>query len=116
MMSESNDRKKCGEHCIAAWTTGKSITTIMSGETTTGAWNCANCWKCVEACPDEDVYGYMMERRRQEEPPARYKRSYDSIRACGYSFPVEELNAIREMWGLKKIKLVNPEIVRKLLG
>ena len=112
----ANDRKKCGERCIAARTTGKSITTIMSGETTTGAWNCSNCWKCVEACPEDDVFNYMMERRRQEEPPDRYKKSYSNICTTGYSFPVDDLNTIREMWGLKPVRLIDPGKIRKLLS
>ena len=107
----------CREYCIAARTTGSSVTTILCGGTETGAWNCSNCWKCVEACPEGvDVYSYMMERRRQEEPPAQYRKSYDNICGTGYSFPVEEINTIREMWGLGKIRLASPETIRKLLS
>ena len=107
----------CNKYCMAAASGGESVTTILSGESETGAWNCSNCGKCVEACPEGvDVYSYMMERRRQEEAPAAYRKSYDSICGSGYSFPVVEINTIREMWGLKPVRLIDPEKIRKLLS
>ncbi|MDO8736993.1 MAG: hypothetical protein Q7K29_07940, partial [Thermoleophilia bacterium] len=83
----------------------------------TGAWNCSNCWKCEESCPvGVDIYDVMMKKRREEEAPAQYRRSYERICETGYSFPVEEINTIREMWGLRKVRLADPEKVRRLLA
>lgn len=115
--SECNSCGICREYCIASKSGGESVTTILSGDTETGAWNCANCGKCMEACPTGvDVFSYMMERRRHEEAPAAYRRSYDNICGTGYSFPVDDLNTIREMWGLKPVRLIDPGKIRKLLS
>jgi heterodisulfide reductase subunit C len=101
---------------MAAKYAGESITTILNEATDTGAWSCSNCWKCEESCPiGVDVYEMMMEKRRQEEAPVRYRKAYESICATGYSMPVDEINTIREMWGLKKIRLTDPTKVRRLL-
>ena len=107
----------CQQYCMVARAGGESITTILSGDSKTGAWNCSNCWKCVEICPEDvDVYEFMMEKRRQEPAPVRYRRAFDSVCRVGYIYPVDEVNTFREMWGLKPIRLVDPRRVRKLLG
>jgi Fe-S oxidoreductase len=107
----------CERCCMVARAGGESVTTILCGDSETGAWNCANCWKCIETCPEGvDIQEIMMERRRQEPMPQRYKDAFNSIRRIGYVFPLEEVNVFREMWGLEPIKLVDPGKVRRLLG
>ena len=111
--------KKCGDCrrcCMVARSGGQSIATILNGDGAAGAWNCANCWMCVDSCPEGvDIYQEMLARRRDEEAPASYRRSYENIRRTGYSMPVEDINTIREMWGLGEIHLADPEKIAKLL-
>jgi len=108
----------CRPCCLASRVAGgTSIVSIICGDSETGAWNCANCWKCIEACPEGvDVYEEMIRQRREEEAPEEYRKKYESICKTGYGLPVDELNDLREMWGLKKIKLIDREKLRKLLG
>ena len=110
---------KCGEcrkTCIVEKYGGESITTILSGLSETGAWNCSNCWKCIDACPlGVDIYSVIIDRRREEPAPAAYREAFDNICRSGYIFPMEEVNASREMWGLDPVRLVDPGIISVLL-
>ncbi len=107
---------ECRQYCIVARAGCASITAVLSDGSGKGAWNCTNCWKCVEACPEDvDIFTFMMKKRRELEPPAHYRRSFDNIRHTGYSMPIEDLNTIREMWGLDEIRKVDPAKIRKLL-
>ncbi|MHB8142137.1 MAG: hypothetical protein ACYDGX_00525 [Thermoleophilia bacterium] len=105
----------CRECCIVEKLGGKAITTILSGDSETGAWNCANCWKCIESCPAGfDIYLAIIEHRRAEKAPASYREALDNICHYGYIFPMEEIDRIREMWGLPPVRRVDPKIIRKL--
>lgn len=107
----------CRRCCMVAQAGSESITTILSGASATGAWNCSNCWKCVEICPEGvDVFAVMMGKRRQEPIPAQYRHALRNIREAGYIFPIDKVNTMREMWGLEPIEPVDPRKVRKLLG
>ncbi|MHB1390098.1 MAG: 4Fe-4S dicluster domain-containing protein [Thermoleophilia bacterium] len=107
----------CRQTCMVERLGGDSITTILNGESETGAWNCSNCWKCIDACPlGADIYSAIIDRRRQEKPPATYREAFASICRVGFIFPMEEINTIREMWGLDHIRLIDPKILGKLLA
>lgn len=82
-----------------------------------GAWNCINCWKCMEACPlDVDIYGLMMEKRRGEEAPDLIKRSIKNITLLGSTIGLYDINDIRKMHGLPSIELIEEGEVKTLLN
>ena len=96
---------------------GESMTSILSGDSRRGAWNCANCWKCIEFCPvGVDIYRAIIDHRRGEPAPASYREAYGNVRRHGYIFPMEEIDRIREMWGLRRVRLIEPEKLRLLIG
>ena len=106
----------CRDCCIVEKLGGEAVTTILGGDSVTGAWNCANCWKCIESCPAGfDIYQAIIERRGAEEAPASYREALENICRYGYIFPMEEIDRIREMWGLPPVRQVDPEIIRKLI-
>ncbi len=106
----------CRSRCLVERLGGASITSVLNEAAEKGAWNCSNCWKCIDACPQEfDIYNAIIEKRRLEEAPRAYREAFAGICRNGYIFPIEELNTIREMWGLNKIELVGPEVIRKLI-
>lgn len=81
-----------------------------------GAWNCINCWKCMEACPlDVDIYGLMMDKRRGEEAHDLIKRSIMNITRLGSTISLYEINDIRKMHGLPPIELIEESEVKALL-
>jgi hypothetical protein len=59
----------------------------------------------------------MMEQRRQEHPPAGYDVAIASILTCGAALevPQEELNQVREAWGLEPVELPSPDLIKRLL-
>ena len=116
-MSECTKCGICREECIVARLGGDSITSILNEESAGGAWNCANCMKCVNACPlGVDILALMYEKRRGEEAPAAYREALESVCRGGYIFSMDEVETIREMWGLPPVRLADPAKVRKLLS
>jgi hypothetical protein len=58
-----------------------------------------------------------MRERRREQPPPGYEAAIEAVLACGEALEVsqEELDQVREAWGLEPVKLPPPDLIRKLL-
>ena len=93
-----------------------SVLAGLTADTPTGAWNCVNCWKCIDVCPrGVDIYSLMMARRRQEEMPELIGKSVENITRTGCSIRLRGLNEIREMYGLKPLRMIKEKKVKILL-
>ncbi len=93
-----------------------SIVSELNKTANTGAWNCVNCWKCIEACPrDVDIYGFMMARRKKEDIPLTMRQSLRNIMGTGCSIYLRGINEIREADGLTSLKLIEKHKVKMLL-
>ena len=111
----------CVAVCPVEKVGGHAIVTFLADPEATAwsAWLCTSCWRCQESCPQGiDIYGLMMEQRRQEHPPAGYDGAIESVLACGAALevPQKELDQVREAWGLEPVELPSPELVRGLLA
>jgi heterodisulfide reductase subunit C len=111
----------CVTVCPVEMVGGHAIVSFLADPDTTdySVWLCTSCWRCQEACPaGVDIYELMMERRRQEQAPAGYQASYESLLACGLALgiPQEELDQMRAAWGLEPVRLPPPGLARALLG
>ncbi|MCP4541830.1 MAG: GNAT family N-acetyltransferase [Chloroflexi bacterium] len=81
-------------------------------------WLCTSCWRCQEACPSGvNIYELMMEQRRREAAPAGYQTGFDHVLDYGLALPVsqEELDQVREDWGLEPVELPASDLVRVFL-
>ena len=106
----------CLEACMVARSGRPSVLAGLIGDSPTGAWHCVNCWKCIDVCPrDVDIYSLMMARRRQENMPELIEKSVDNISRTGCSIIVRGLNQIREMYGLKPVRLIDGQKAKALL-
>ena len=108
---------QCVESCLVLRGGETSIVSELNKTADTGAWNCVNCWKCIEVCPqDVDIYGFMMARRRKEDIPSTMRQSVKNIMGKGCSIYLRGINEIREADGLSPIKLIEKHKVKTLLG
>lgn len=82
------------------------------------AWLCTSCQRCEASCPEGiPIYALIMQQRRLETPPEGYRAAIDAALAVGASLVVsqEELDQVRASWGLERVELPPPGIVRQLL-
>lgn len=106
----------CRQFCLVLKAGNASIASELTEASGLGAWNCINCWKCIESCPEGvDIYSYMMERRRLEDMPLPIRESVENIKTTGCALSVQGLDQLREMYGLSPLGLVDKETVRALL-
>lgn len=106
----------CLESCMVAKSGKPSILSELTETSRTGAWNCVNCWKCIDVCPMKvDIYGIMMDRRRKEDIPELIKQCIDNISHTGCAMNLRGINHIREMYGLKPLPLIEEGKVKTLL-
>lgn len=120
-----NSEKTCGQclqpgiclkECMVARDGKPSILSELIADSQTGAWNCVNCWKCIDICPlGFDIYSFMMARRRQEDMPELIVKSVENINHTGCSIRLRGLNQIREMYGLKPFRMIEKKKVEILL-
>ena len=96
---------------------GHSIASELNELGRDGAWNCANCWRCIEACTrGVDIFGFMMKRRREEEIPELIRRGIDGIFRKGFWFGESQFNEVRELFGLPTVRFLGREKVGILIG
>lgn len=108
---------KCVACCVVAKMGGHSIASELNEIDGNGAWNCANCWKCIEVCPrGVDIFEFMMERRREEDPPDLIRRGIDGIFGKGFWFVEGQCNEVREACGLPAVRLLSQEKVALLMA
>lgn len=93
--------------CLLTAEKTASAAALINGAADGGAWNCVNCWQCVEACPQGvDLYAFMMAKRRTEDVPGTIRRLIDNIVDNGISSPVPAVDQIRAMHGLPRCRLI----------
>ncbi len=115
-MKECTQCGICREFCPVLKGGKASIVSELNEVSRTGAWNCVNCWKCMEACPQEvDIYGFMMERRKKEDIPPLIEQSINNIMSTGCSMNLHGMDQIREMHGLKPLRLIEKKVLKTLL-
>ena len=113
---ECNACGLCVASCMVSGNGENSIVSELNKTADTGAWNCVNCWKCIEACPrDVDIYGFMMARRRKEDIPSAVRKSVKNIMGTGCSIYLRGINEIREADGLAPLKFTEKQKVKTLL-
>lgn len=110
----------CVTVCPVEKVGGHAIVTFLADPSATdySVWLCTSCWRCQESCPQGvDIYGLMMEQRRQEHPPAGYEAAIASVLACSAALevPQEELDQMRAAWGLEAVELPQPDLIKRLL-
>lgn len=122
-MKHPDDCTQCGV-CVAVCPVekvgGHAIVTFLADPEATeySVWLCTSCQRCTEACPEGiDIYALIMDQRRREQSPTGYEAAIESVLACGAALQVsqEELDQMRDAWGLEPVELPSPELVRKLL-
>lgn len=108
---------KCVGSCVVAKMGGYSIASELNEIAGNGAWNCANCWKCQDVCPrGVDIFAFMMERRREEDPPNLIRRGIDGIFEKGFWFGEGQCNEAREALGLPVVRFLGQKRVALLMG
>jgi CO dehydrogenase/acetyl-CoA synthase alpha subunit len=113
---ECDQCMKCADCCIITVMDGHSIASELNELADDGAWNCANCWRCIEVCPQGvDIFGFMMQRRREEEIPEFIRKGIDGILRNGFWFGDIQFNEVRELYGLPPIRLLGREKVALLM-
>ena len=122
-MNHPDDCIQCGTCvtvCPVEMVGGHAIVTWLADPESTdySVWLCTSCWRCQEACPQGvDIYGLMMEQRRNEPAPAGYQTAFENLLACGLALevPQEELDQARAAWELEPVELPPPDLARILL-
>lgn len=95
---------------------GHSIASELNELAVDGAWNCANCWRCIDVCPHGvDIYGFMMKRRRQEQIPQPIRRGIDGIFRNSFWFGESQFNDVRISFGLPAVRFLDREKVAVLM-
>ena len=108
----------CREVCIVEEMGAHSITSFLCGDENYSSWFCSSCWRCQEVCPEGvDIHAIMMEKRRDEEPPAGHEVNFRNVVQGGYALPIDErTNELRMVRGLDAVKLIPLDWVAILLG
>jgi heterodisulfide reductase subunit C len=108
----------CREACIVERLGAHSITSFLCGEEEYSSWLCSSCWRCQEVCPQGvDIHAIIMEKRRQEEPPAGHESNLVNVLRLGYALQVDDsVNELRRFHGLDEVQLIPAEWVKVLLS
>lgn len=113
---ECDQCMKCADYCIVTAMDGHSIASELNELAEDGAWNCASCWRCIEACPQGvDIFRFMMQRRREEEVPELIRKGIDGILSNGFWFGDFQFNEVRESFGLSAVQFLGREKVALLM-
>lgn len=111
---------QCGEcikDCIIVRYGGYSLVSILNRDSEKGAWNCSNCWKCIEACPvGIDIVKFLEKRRKIEKPPQAIAKGIEMVMKKGYFMDLVISNDFRENVGLKPLKFFKEAEIELLLG
>jgi heterodisulfide reductase subunit C len=107
----------CREVCIVESLGAHSITSFLSGEEEYSSWLCSSCWRCQEVCPQGvDIHAVMMEKRREEKPPAGHQANLVNVLRFGYALPMDErVNELRRAHGLEAVQFIPAEQLEILL-
>jgi heterodisulfide reductase subunit C len=108
----------CREVCIVERLGAHSITSFLCGEEEYSSWLCSSCWRCQEVCPrGVDIHSIIIEKRRQERPPAGHESNLVNVLRLGYALEVDDsVNELRRFHGLDEVQLIPAEWVKVLLS
>jgi Fe-S oxidoreductase len=111
----------CVAVCPVEKVGGHALVTFLADPQATdySAWLCTSCRRCEESCPEGvPIYALIMGERRGERPPAGYEAAIEAALSCGEALEVsqEELDQVRGAWGLERVQLPDPNLLRKLLS
>ena len=114
---ECDQCMKCADCCVVTGMDGHSIASELNELACSGAWNCANCWRCIEVCPQAvDIFGFMMQRRKEEEIPELIRKGIDGIFRKGFWFGDSQFNEVRGLFGLPAVRFLGREKMALLMA
>ena len=114
---ECDQCMKCADCCVVTGMDGHSIASELNELASSGAWNCANCWRCIEVCPRAvDIFGFMMQRRKVEEIPELIRKGIDGIFRKGFWFGDSQFNEVRGLFGLPAVRFLGREKMALLMA
>ena len=114
---ECDQCMKCAACCVVKGMGGHSIASELNDLASSGAWNCANCWRCIEVCPRAvDIFGFMMQRRKEEEIPELIRKGIDGVFRKGFWFGDSQFNEIRGLFGLPAVRFLGREKMALLMA
>ena len=114
---ECDQCMRCADCCVILKMDGHSIASELNELAEDGAWNCTNCWRCIEVCPQGvDIFGFMVKRRREEEIPELIRMGIEGVLNKGFWFGDIQFNEVRESFGLPAVKLLGRKKVALLMA
>ena len=107
----------CREVCIVERMGAHSITSFLCGDEDYSSWLCSSCWRCQEVCPEGvDIHAIMMDKRREQGPPAGHETNFRNVLQSGYALPIgAEINEMRRIHDLDAVQLIPVDWVEILL-
>jgi heterodisulfide reductase subunit C len=119
MLDECLKCGSCRDSCPVEKAGYRSFASFpLDGLETAAVWQCANCWKCSEACPQKiDLWSLKCGLQRKPKAPDAVQNGIGNIGRYGFSLPMaEEINELRRFLGLDQIVLPGRKILDFLLG
>ncbi|NOZ82720.1 MAG: hypothetical protein GXN98_02725 [Euryarchaeota archaeon] len=112
-MAECTSCCRCSEVCIAFKLGAVEHAPVHRRRE---VFTCTACWRCARACPEGvDIYRECMLARRRQGLPESYRRALLRLLSSGIAVPAGDVNALREMHGLGKVRLLSSGELKKLL-
>lgn len=118
MLTDCIDCGRCINICPITHTELKPFLLAWDqSDDTNQFWNCTNCWKCQEVCPQGiDLWDLRIKGRLATAPPPQFAQSLYLLETYGTSLPfTSDLNTSRELNQLEPFELLDPAVIDNLL-